>query len=74
MIHHWYGYTRKYSPALIEHGAIVDQLRAEGHTINEETLSQTTPLHRKHINPFGRYHFDVTRMRNVENTAEATSA
>jgi hypothetical protein len=33
----------------------------------------TTPLYRKHINPFGRYHFDVSRMRNVENTAEAAS-
>ena len=38
-------------------------------TIDEETLSQTTPLYRKHINPFGRYNFDVSRMRNVENTA-----
>jgi TnpA family transposase len=58
----------------LEIGSLVDQLRAEGHTIDEETLSQTTPLYRKHINPFGRYHFDVSRMRNVENTAEAASA
>ena len=58
----------------LEIGSIIDQLRAEGHTIDEETLSQTTPLYRKHLNPFGRYHFDVGRMRNVENTADAASA
>ena len=25
-----------------------------------EILRQTTPLYRKHINPFGKYHFDVS--------------
>jgi hypothetical protein len=30
-----------------------------------ETLSQTTPLMRKHLNPFGRYHFDLDRMRQT---------
>ena len=33
------------------------------HQIADETLSHVTPLMRKHINPFGRYHFDLTRMR-----------
>ena len=42
---------------------IVNQLRAEGNKIDDETLSHVTPLIRKHINPFGRYHFDLNRIR-----------
>ena len=33
------------------------------HQIDDETLSHVTPLVRRHINPFGRYHFDLNRMR-----------
>jgi len=44
-------------------GPVVEQLRAEGHVIEDATLSLTTPLMRKHLNPFGRYHFDLDRMR-----------
>ncbi len=47
-------------------GAIVGQLRAEGHQIDDETLSHVTPLLRKHINPFGRYHFDLDRIRKPQ--------
>lgn len=47
---------------LIQIGKIVDQLRAEGVEIDEEILSHVTPLMRKHINPFGRYHFDLERI------------
>src|SRR5215211_9558957 len=47
-------------------GPIVEQLRREGHTLDETTLSLTTPLVRKHINPFGKYHFDLDRMRQTE--------
>ena len=43
----------------------MDQLRAEGYTIDDTTLSLTTPLLRKHINPFGKYHFDLERMRQT---------
>jgi TnpA family transposase len=46
-------------------GPVVEQLRAEGHTIDDTTLSLTTPLLRKHINPFGKYHFDLERMRQT---------
>jgi len=42
---------------------ILNQLRAEGNMIDDETLSLVTPLIRKHINPFGRYHFDLNRIR-----------
>lgn len=48
----------------------VEQLRAEGQPIqgqriDDEHLSQITPLLRRHINPFGRYHFDLARMRGT---------
>jgi TnpA family transposase len=48
---------------MLQIGEIVTQLRAEGHQIDDETLSHVTPLVRRHINPFGRYHFDLDRMR-----------
>ena len=48
---------------MMQMDTIVAQLRTEGHQIADETLSHVTPLMRKHINPFGRYHFDLTRMR-----------
>jgi broad specificity phosphatase PhoE len=44
---------------------VVEALRSEGRQIEEATLSLTTPLLRKHINPFGTYHFDLTRMRQT---------
>jgi len=45
-------------------GRAVEELRAEGHVLDEATLSLTTPLFHKHI-PYGRYHFDVDRMRQT---------
>jgi hypothetical protein len=30
------------------------------------TFSLTTPLMRKHLNPFGRYYFDLNRMRRLQ--------
>lgn len=46
-------------------GRVVEELRTEGHALDEATLSLTTPLLHKHINPYGRYHFDVDRMRQT---------
>lgn len=40
------------------------KLRAEGHDLPDEVLALTTTLLRKHINPFGRYHFDLSRLRS----------
>jgi hypothetical protein len=40
-------------------------LRAEGDTIDDTTLSLTTPLLRKHTNPLGKYHFDLERYRQT---------
>jgi len=53
-------------------GRVVDQLRAEGQAIDDATLALTTPLLRKHLNPFGRYHFDLERMRQTLHSADRT--
>jgi TnpA family transposase len=42
---------------------VVERLRKHGHLILDEHLMQITPLMRRHINPFGQYHFDLARMR-----------
>jgi hypothetical protein len=44
---------------------VVEHLRAEGHQIDDATLALTVPLMRKHLNPFGRYHFDLRRIRQT---------
>lgn len=43
---------------------VVAQIRAEGYDLTDEALALTTPLLRRHINPFGRYHFDMSRIRD----------
>jgi hypothetical protein len=48
---------------MIQIGEIVGQLRAYGHEVDDETLCHVTPLLRKHVNPFGRYRFDVNRIQ-----------
>ena len=41
-------------------GSVVQQLRAEGHTIDDTTLSLITPRYlRKDINSLGKYPFDL---------------
>jgi TnpA family transposase len=50
---------------LLHLGEVVAQLRAEGQTVEDATLAVTTPLLRKHLNPFGRYQFDLERMRQT---------
>jgi hypothetical protein len=44
---------------------IVNQLHAEGKNCSDHILSLTTPLMRKHLNPFGKNHFDLNRMRRL---------
>jgi Tn3 transposase DDE domain len=58
---------------------VVEQLRAEGQRCDDELLSLTTPLLRRHLNPFGRYYFDLVRMRQdggqlVELPSEASAS
>ena len=50
---------------LLHLGEVVAQLRAEGQAVEDATLALTTPLLRKHLNPFGRYQFDLERMRQT---------
>ena len=38
--------------------------------IDDDILGLTTPLFRKHVNPFGKYHFDLERMRQTEGGLE----
>jgi len=59
---------------MIQIAKIVADLRAEGHPIEDETLMHVTPLMRKHINPFGRYHFDLGRMPPDLDRSSAASA
>jgi hypothetical protein len=44
---------------------LVEQLRAEGHIISDDDLALTSLLARRHINPYGRYHFDLTSFKRV---------
>jgi len=44
---------------------LVERLRAEGHVISDADLALTSPLVRRHINPYGRYHFDLTRLERA---------
>lgn len=47
-------------------GLLVERLRREGHTIMDVDLVHIAPLMRKHINPFGKYHFDLNRMQRAQ--------
>jgi len=42
---------------------VVEQLRMQGNVISDSDLALTSPLVRRHINPYGRYHFDLTRFK-----------
>jgi len=52
---------------IIHVGQLVEQLPAEEHVIDDDTLSLTTPLMCKHPDRFRRYHFDLIlkRMRRT---------
>ena len=43
----------------------VEELRLDGHTIADVDLAGIAPLMRKHINPFGKYHVDLTRIQRT---------
>ena len=53
---------------------LIEQLRAEGHIISDEDLALTSPLVRRHINPYGRYHFDLTSFKRVSLSEGPTEA
>ena len=39
--------------------AVIEQLRAEGRTGNEEDIARLSPARYEHINPYGKYRFEV---------------
>lgn len=41
---------------------VVAKLRSEGHELPDEVLALTPPPLRRHINPLGRYHFDLAHL------------
>lgn len=44
----------------------VEQLRKEGHTINDEDLMHIWPTRHRHINVYGRYIFDIDAIRKLK--------
>jgi hypothetical protein len=38
---------------------VIVQLRAEGRTVKEEDLARLSPAQYEHINPYGKYRFEV---------------
>jgi TnpA family transposase len=44
--------------------AILDQLRAEGFLVNDVDVAHLSPARYEHINPYGKYHFDLGRARD----------
>ena len=40
--------------------AVIEQLKREGVEIQEEDLKHLSPARRTHINPYGKYAFDLT--------------
>ena len=39
--------------------SVIDQLRAEGRTVNEADLARLSPARYEHINPYVKYPFEV---------------
>lgn len=39
--------------------AALDQLRAEGHTVNDDDVAHLSPARYEHINPYGKYRFEL---------------
>jgi hypothetical protein len=39
--------------------AVIDQLRSEGWTVKEEDIARLSPARYEHVNPYGKYRFEV---------------
>ncbi len=56
-----------------------EQLRAEGTTVNNEDIARLSPARYEHLNPYGKYRFEVedglsrTRLRPLRPHAEQRS-
>jgi TnpA family transposase len=59
--------------------AVIERLRAEGRTVNEEDIARLSPARYEHINPYGKYRFEVqeglsrTRLRPLRPPTEHQS-
>ena len=59
--------------------AVIEQLRSEGRTVNDEDISRLSPARYEHINPYGKYRFEVeeglsrTRLRPLRPPTEHQS-
>ena len=59
--------------------AVIEQLRAEGRTVSDEDIARLSPARYEHINPYGKYRFEVeeglsrTRLRPLRPPAEHQS-
>lgn len=51
----------------VQYEKILTEMRSEGYPLNEQDLAHLSPTRYGHINPYGRYHFDL------EAGADATS-
>ncbi len=41
--------------------AALDELRAEGYEVRDEDVKHLSPARHEHINPHGKYHFNLER-------------
>jgi TnpA family transposase len=59
--------------------AVIERLRAEGKTVNEEDIARLSPAQYEHINPYGKHRFEVeeglsrTRLRPLRPPTEHPS-
>src|SRR5947207_4205438 len=59
--------------------AVIEQLRAEGRPVNEEDIARLSPARYEHINPYGKYRFEVeeglsrSRLRPLRQATEQQS-
>ena len=63
----------------VDMAAVIEQLRAEGRTVNDEDIARLSPARYEPIKPYGKYRFEVeeglnrTRLRPVRPPTEHQS-
>lgn len=41
--------------------AAIQQLKQEGHPIEDEDVAHLSPARFEHVNPYGKYYFDIAK-------------
>ena len=59
------GYTEVVCWNTVYMDAVVDQLRVQGAEVAEEDLVHLSPARSEHINPYGRYQFDLSQPHDL---------